>query len=93
MHSLAHVVPAALMQLLRSTPLSAGKVGFAWKAAVGPALQRATEVKLEGSILVVETTSRQWSHEVMRSSPVILARLQEFLGREVVTSITVRTHA
>lgn len=93
MRSLAHVVPGALVELLRSAPLSDGKVTFAWNAAVGHALERATHVKLDGTVLIVETTSRQWSSEVMRSSPVILKRLQELLGRDTVTSITVRAHA
>ena len=37
MRPLTHAVPGALMQLLRETPLSDGKVGFAWNAVVGPA--------------------------------------------------------
>ena len=79
------------MELLRTMPLSEGKVGFAWRAAVGPALGQATAVKLDGQTLIVETTSPQWSREVTRSSPMILARLQQFLGKETVTRIQVRT--
>jgi predicted nucleic acid-binding Zn ribbon protein len=90
MHSLAHLVPAALMELLRMAPLSDGKVAFAWRAVVGPALERATVVKLDGHVLIVETSSAQWSREVSRSSPMILARLQTFLGKDTVTSISVR---
>jgi hypothetical protein len=90
MNPLAHVVPGALLQLLRDVPLSSGKVGFAWRAAVGPALDRATHVKLEGRVLLVETTSAQWSREVMRASPVILKRLEELLGPQVVERIEVR---
>jgi len=78
------------MQLLRDTPLSDGKVGFAWDAAVGPALSRATNVKLVGHVLIVETTSSQWSAEVMRSSPIILKRLDLLLGHGVATSLEVR---
>jgi hypothetical protein len=78
------------MQLLRDAPLSDGKVGFAWRAVVGPALGRATAIKLEQRILIVETASAQWSREVMRSSPVILRRLQELLGAETVERIEVR---
>jgi hypothetical protein len=87
---LAHVVPAALAQLLRATPLSDGKVEFAWRAVVGPALGRATAVKLDGAVLIVETTSLQWAREVTRSSPMILGRLRRLLGAETVTSISVR---
>src|SRR5262245_19776615 len=88
--SLQHVMPTALLTLLRDAPLSSGKVGFAWRAAVGPALERATRVKLDARVLIVETDSPQWSREVMRSSPVILRRLQEFLGEQAVERIEVR---
>ena len=90
MRPLSHVAPAALLQLLRDAPLSNGKVGFAWRAAVGGALGRATQVRLDGTVLLVETTSAQWSREVMRSSPVIVRRLQELLGAGTVERIEVR---
>jgi hypothetical protein len=83
-------MPGALVELLRGSPLSDGKVTFAWKAAVGPAIERVTNVKLERKVLLVETASAQWSQEVMRSSPVILRRLQSLLGAEAVERIEVR---
>ena len=84
-------MPGALVELLRGTPLSPGKVGFAWRTAVGPAVERVTSVQLAGRVLVVETSGPQWAREVTRSADVILTRLQTLLGRETVTSITVRT--
>ena len=93
MKALSDAIPGALLHLLQTMPLSDGKVTFAWKAAVGPALQRATDVKLVDGTLIVETTSLQWRREIARSNAVILKRLQEFLGKEAVTSITVRTIA
>ena len=78
------------MELLRGAPLSDGKVTFAWNAAVGPALERATRVKLERNVLIVETTSIQWSREVTRSSSMILKRLQMLLGADAVERIDVR---
>jgi hypothetical protein len=90
MRPLQHAIPGALLTLLRDAPVSEGKVGFAWRLAVGPALQRATHVKLEGNVLLVDTTNAQWSREVMRSSPVILRRLQELLGADTVARIEVR---
>lgn len=90
MRPIAHVVPAALMQLLRTAPLSDGKVDFAWRTAVGPALERATAVKLDSGVLVVETTSAQWAQEIRRSSHVILDRLQALLGQDTVARIEVR---
>jgi hypothetical protein len=93
MRPLSEAVPSALLHLLQTIPLSDGKVTFAWKAAVGPALERATDVKLVDRTLMVETTSLQWRREIARSHGVILKRLQEFLGKEAVTSIVVRNIA
>jgi hypothetical protein len=79
------------MELLRGAPLSDGKVTFAWNAAVGPALERVTSVKLERGVLLVETASPQWSREIQRSSGVILARLKSLLGDGTVKRLDVRT--
>ena len=90
MRSLQQTMPGVLSEILRAAPLSDGKVSFAWRAAVGPALERVTAVKLEGRVLLVDTQSPQWSHEIMRLSSVILRRLQAFLGPDVVERIEVR---
>ena len=92
MQRISHVVPSALVELLRGTPLSDGKARFAWQVVVGPALDRATAVKLEAGVLVVETTNAQWAREVRRSASVILGRLEKLLGPAVVTSISIREH-
>src|SRR5687768_9948976 len=90
MLALKHAMPSAVAELMRSAPLSAGKVDFAWRLAVGPSLQRVTTVRLEDSVLIIETASVQWSAEVRRSTSVILARLQTFLGEATVTRLEVR---
>jgi hypothetical protein len=92
MRALSHVVPAALRELLRTTPLSPGKVTFAWTTAVGPALERATSVRLEGDVLIVEASTAEWTREVRRSTGTILARLQALLGPSTVTRLEVRTN-
>lgn len=84
-------MPGALTELLRHAPLSDGKVTFAWTAAVGAAVGRVTNVKLERDVLIVETTSVEWSREVRRSSGVILHRLQALLGTDTVRKLEVRT--
>ena len=84
-------MPAALMELLSHAPLSDGKVTFAWKAAVGPALERATAVKLESGVLFVDATGPQWAREIRRSNGVILTRLKTLLGEGTVQRIEVRT--
>ncbi len=91
MNPIASAVPGAIAAMLRSAPLSPGKVDFAWKAAVGPALERVTAVHLEGDTLIVDAASAQWSREVVRSTRVILARLQHLLGEGTVASIQVRS--
>jgi hypothetical protein len=72
-------------------PLSRGKVEFAWKAAVGPAVQRVTAVRLEGTELIVEAASADWAREVRRATPVIIGRLKTLLGPGVVSQLSVRT--
>ena len=93
MKPLQNAVPGAVAELLRAAPLSPGKVAFAWKTAVGAAVQQATVVRLEGHVLRVDTASAQWAREVMRSSPVILRRLQSLLGADTVSSIEARPPA
>jgi predicted nucleic acid-binding Zn ribbon protein len=89
MHPISHALPGALVELLRGSPTSDGKVTFAWRAAVGPAIARVTHVKLERKVLLVETASGQWSKEVMRSSSIILKRLESLLGADTVLRIEV----
>jgi predicted nucleic acid-binding Zn ribbon protein len=87
---LTAAIPRALAELLRGSPLSPGKVDFAWKASVGPAMQRVTAVRLEGSVLLVEAQSAQWAREVSRASPVILKRMQTLLGERSIKEIFIR---
>jgi predicted nucleic acid-binding Zn ribbon protein len=90
MHPLAQAMPRALAELLRHSPVSRGKVEFAWKAAVGPAMARGTAVRLEGHVLLVDAGTAAWAREVGRASPIILRRLQALVGPDVVREITVR---
>ena len=93
MRPLNSALPGALAELLKDAPLSPGKVSFAWRAAVGPALERETSVRLEGGTLLVDAVSAQWAREVRRSSGIILNRLQTLLGPGAVVSISVRERA
>jgi predicted nucleic acid-binding Zn ribbon protein len=86
-------LPGALAELLKGAPLSQGKVSFAWRAAVGPALERETSVRLERGTLIVDAASKQWAREVRRSSSIILSRLQNLLGNDAVSEIAVRERA
>ena len=90
MRPLQQAMPGALVELLRQAPLSQGKVEFAWRTAVGPALERATTVRLEGNVLLVDASGAQWTREVARMRGMILDRLQTLLGSDTVTRIEVR---
>jgi hypothetical protein len=83
-------MPGALAEILRDAPLTAGKVNFAWRAAVGPAFDKVTSVRLEGRLLIVDAATRAWAREVTRSTPIVLTRLQTLLGKESITGISVR---
>jgi predicted nucleic acid-binding Zn ribbon protein len=76
--------------LLRETPMSPGKLAFAWKTVVGPAMDRGTFVRLDGRTLLVDAKTAAWAKEVTRSSHIILKRLQALLGNEVVSEVSVR---
>lgn len=84
------IIPAVVAEILRKAPLCPEKVEFAWQATVGPALQRATSVRLEDSgVLKVTAEDAHWGREVKRASPLILARLEKLLGPDVVKRIRV----
>ena len=90
MRPLSSALPGALAELLRGAPLSPGKVAFAWRAAVGPALERETSVRLEGTTLIVDAATRQWAQEVRRSSAIIMRRLSTLLGPDTVKELSIR---
>jgi predicted nucleic acid-binding Zn ribbon protein len=84
------VIPAVLAQVLREAPLCPEKVEFAWRSAVGPAVARATSVRLDASgVLHVRADDAQWGREVRRSSRLILTRIGALLGPEVARKLVV----
>jgi hypothetical protein len=87
---LAQAIPRAVATLLRETPMSPGKLAFAWKTVVGPAMDRGTFVRLDGRTLLVDAKTAAWAKEVSRSSSIILRRLQTLLGSEVINELNVR---
>lgn len=77
-----------LAELLRKAPLCPEKVEFAWRAAVGAAVARATAVRLDAEgVLHVHSREPHWTIEVRRSSKLILARLEAMLGPGVVKAL------
>jgi hypothetical protein len=82
-------MPDALAEILRKAPLTDDKIAFAWRAAVGPAMDRGTTVSLNSGVLRVSTKDPSWRREVERSAALIRARLDGLLGRGVVRTIEV----
>ena len=90
MQPLTDALPRVLADVLRQSPNSPAKVTFAWKAAVGPAVGRVTDVRLEGTTLLVEGATAAWTREIHRSSRIILQRMQNLLGATAITEILIR---
>jgi predicted nucleic acid-binding Zn ribbon protein len=85
------VIPAVLAEVLKKAPLCPEKVEFAWRAAVGPAIARATRVSLDhDGVLQITSSEAHWKTEVKRSSKLILARLETMLGHGVVRRLHTR---
>lgn len=84
-------MPAALASVLRRAPLTPEKVSFAWRTAVGAAVDRATGVELRGSTLVVQVRTEEWRHEISRSMGLIRSRLNVVLGEGVVARIELQS--
>jgi hypothetical protein len=86
---LQQVMPDVLASVLRQAPLTPEKIAFAWRTAVGAAVDRASVVELRGTMLAVTVKSDEWRHEIARSSPLIRSRLDLVLGPGIVTWINV----
>ncbi|HKT81786.1 MAG TPA: DUF721 domain-containing protein [Vicinamibacterales bacterium] len=91
MRQLNQAASGAIAELLRSSPMSDGKVDFAWKAAVGSAFCKVSAVKLVDKVLLVDVDTASWAREIRRATPIILRRLNALLGDETIASMTVRS--
>ncbi|MGH9254156.1 MAG: DciA family protein [Vicinamibacterales bacterium] len=85
------VMPGALEAILQKAPLTPEKVAFAWRAIVGPAVDRATTIELRDSVLYVRARDAAWRREIERSAGLIRKRLVTFLGDQAVRFIDVTT--
>ena len=84
-------MPEALAEILRNAPLSAEKVAFAWRSAVGPAIDRGTTTSFEAGMLRVSAREPGYLKEIERSLPLIRARLDALLGPGVVRTIHIQS--
>jgi predicted nucleic acid-binding Zn ribbon protein len=90
MEPLATALPATVRRLLRQGEMSQGKLDFAWKTAVGPAIGRATTVRLQAhGTLEVQAVDVAWRRELRHSEAMILRRVQDLLGHETVRALRI----
>ena len=82
-------LPEALATVLRKAPLTPEKVAFAWRTAVGAAVDKASVAVLRGDVLHVRVENASWQRELERSAAVVRARLETLLGAGVVRYIDV----
>ena len=82
-------MPAALAEVLRKAPLTPEKVAFAWREAVGVAMDKVTTIELRDRVLHVRARDATWQREVERSAALIRSRLGRLLGDDVVKYIDV----
>jgi len=83
------VMPAVVGEVIRKAPLSDAKVAFAWRLAVGPAVHKATTVRLgSDGTLYVSAESKAWVDSVRASVGLIRSRLAHFLGEDAVKRIS-----
>jgi hypothetical protein len=87
------IIPGVLVQIVRPAPLCAEKVEFAWRTSVGPAVSRATTVRLDpDGTLRVTALDAQWRREVERSMGLIRSRLDTLLGPDVIKGVEINCH-
>lgn len=82
-------MPKVLADVLRKAPLTPEKVAFAWRAAVGPAMDHATTIDLQDRVLRVRVGDAAWQREIERSIILIRARLDALLGNGVIRDVAV----
>jgi hypothetical protein len=83
------VMPGVVAEVIRKAPLTDEKVSFAWRLAVGPAVDKATTVRLgSDGTLHVKAESQAWIDAVRKSVGLIRSRLAHYLGDETVKRIS-----
>ncbi len=82
------VLPAIVAEVIRKAPLTDDKVAFAWRLAVGPAVGKATTVRLGANgTLYVKADAAAWNDAIAKSLGLIRSRLAHYLGESAVTRI------
>ena len=85
------VLPAVVAEILRKAPMSDEKVSLAWRLAVGPAIAKATTVRLvPDGTLHIKAESQAWIDAVRKSTSLIHIRLGDLLGEDLVKRLEFR---
>ena len=80
---------AVVGEVVRKAPLTDEKVAFAWRLVVGPALGKATTVRLAADgTLYVTADSPAWNDSIRASIGMIRSRLAHYLGHDAVKRIS-----
>jgi len=89
MKSLHECLPS-LTAAIRRQPLSEAKLAFCWQMVAGPAIARATTVRMspQGEV-VIQAQDSHWTREVRRALPELRQRLEALLGPEAVAHLKV----
>ena len=83
------VMPGVVAEIIRKAPLTDEKVSFAWRLAVGPAVDKATTVRLgSDGTLHVKAESQAWVDAVRKSVGLIRSRLAHYLGDDTVKKMS-----
>ena len=83
------VMPAVVGEVVRKAPLTDEKVAFAWRLAVGPALGKATRVRLAADgTLYVTADAPAWHDSIRASIGMIRSRLAHYLGENTIKRIS-----
>lgn len=86
-------LPDALAAALRKAPLTPEKVTFAWRQAVGAAVDRVSQVSWVDGTLTVRVRDAAWTAEIDRARPAIQSRLERLLGAGTVRRIVITAAA
>ena len=85
------VLPGVVAAVVRRAPLTPEKVAFAWRLAVGPAIDKSTSVHLaDNGTLHVRAESPAWLAAIRKSRSLIHIRMADVLGEDTVKGIEFR---
>ncbi len=82
------VMQGVVAEVIRKAPLTAEKVAFAWRLAVGAAIDKSTTVRLaDTGVLYVRAETPAWLAAVRKSTSLIQIRLDDLLGENIVKKL------